>query len=111
MSEQAARIARNANLADRLIESVVNRAGSEDTAILIAEFIDSFESDEDKIFELMYLTLTVVERAADYSTPVDIWDPHRRIDSAKAIRLGRQTLEAFGALGEELNSEKGNDHG
>lgn len=103
MSED--RLTRNRALVDRLIGSVVDRAGSEDTGIIVAEFIESFETDEDKILELMFLVLTAIERAADLSTPVDIWDPERRIDPVKATRLGLQTQAAFADLARELKKE------
>lgn len=98
----AARVRRNQLLLDQLIETMVNRAGSEDTAIGIVEFIESFPDDETRVSELMFLVLCAVERAAQYSTVVDIWDPKRRIDPAKALRLGRQAQAAFFDLHREL---------
>ena len=94
-----------------MVESLVNRAGSEDTSILVTDFIESFDTDEDKIRELMFLVLTAVETAAQLSTPIDIWDRKRRIDPAKAARVGLQATSAFADLARELKIEKGAQHG
>lgn len=105
--ETVARIARNNAILDRMIEQMVHRAGSEDTSIAIVEFIESFPADE-QVAELMMLTLSAVERAAQYSTVVDIWDPERRIDPGKAMRLGRQATSAWVDLARQLKKENEN---
>lgn len=96
------RVKRNQALLDQLIESMVNRAGSEDTGLAIVKFIESFPDDETRVSELMFLVLSAVERAAQYSTVVDIWDPKRRIDPVKALRLGRRAQAAFVDLHREM---------
>ncbi|GAA1250741.1 hypothetical protein JOF42_002439 [Microbacterium phyllosphaerae] len=92
----------NRAVVDRLVEAYANRAGSEDTRRIMAEVVDAFDTVDDAIRGLALLVLTAAERAADYSTPIDIWDPERRIDTKKAVRLGAQAQDAFRALARDM---------
>lgn len=102
-TEVNARMARNDAVAERLISAYVHRAGSEDPQLIVGEFVESHEDVQEALDGLAELVLTLAARAADLSTPVDIWDPMRRIDPAKAIRLAGLTKSTFQDLGRELN--------
>ncbi|MGP6172002.1 hypothetical protein ACTU6V_12445 [Microbacterium sp. A204] len=104
VTDLKALIARNNSFADRLMEAYVNRAGSEDPHLMVQEFVGAYDEAQEALDGLAQLVLTLAERAADLSTPVDIWDPERRIDRAKAIRLASQTKAAFQDLKRELNT-------
>lgn len=103
------KLVENRAIVDRLIEAYVTRAGSEDAGRIVCEFVDGFRTDEEAIVGLTLLTLTAAERAADYSTPVDIWDPERRIDVKKALRLGIQTRDTYRKLAEGLKEMEERD--
>ncbi|MBD8012658.1 hypothetical protein H9633_10150 [Microbacterium sp. Re1] len=105
MSNEAKRIARNSELADRMIAAYVHRAGSEDPLTYLTEFVESMDSEQEAVDRLAELVLTLAEKAAQASTVVDIWDPRRRVDPTKAMRLADSASSAFVALGQELIEE------
>lgn len=97
---------RNRAVVDRLIEAMLTDDGRKEVPVILAEFIDSFADDETKIVELMFLVMTAAETAADRSTVVNIWDPQRRVDPKKALRLAQQTNAATRDLGREIQRSK-----
>ena len=76
MSDDKQHALRIGELADRLIQAYIHRAGSEDTVLALGEV----EAESDNLVrDLSALVLTLAYRAADSMTVYCLTDPQRRV--------------------------------